>query len=154
MAWSCSQCRTTDVAVYYSSGRMAKCKDCQRFYNLRVNAKPRARGRTPRLLITEAEFLDWCRQSERRCAYCSIGEVELARIGLKTQIGRDLAALGIDRVANAGDYTLSNIALCCFACNKAKGNVFTSAEMKVIGEAIARVWDTRLAAAPVDSPAA
>lgn len=95
-----------------------------------VNAKRvRAKERTPSLIFEKDEFLAWSRRGEPRCAYCGIAESDLAEIGLKSQIGLPIEALGIDRLENARDYELDNIAFCCFACNKVKGNVFTEREM-------------------------
>lgn len=149
MSWKCSECGTGDPELYYESGKMSKCKDCQRFYNLSENAsKPRKRGRTPNLAISKSEFLAWSRAGKRKCVYCGVTEPELAKVGIKTQIGLELAALGVDRVNNDGDYTKDNIELCCFPCNKAKGNVFSRDEMAIIGAAIRQVWDIRLRTKP------
>jgi hypothetical protein len=75
--------------------------------------------------------------------YCNLKESDVPKIGMKTQIGLDLQTLGIDRTDSSKDYSLENIGLCCFACNKAKGNVFASSEMSEIGVAIGRVWKRR-----------
>lgn len=146
MAWKCNQCQTTDMDLYYSSGKMKKCKDCQRFYNVGVNSKRvRKNATTPQLLFSKADFLAWCRGRNRVCRYCRITEIGLAAMGLKSQIGLPVTALGIDRLDSDGDYELANIDFCCFACNKAKGNVFTTEEMEEIGPSIAAVWAKRLA---------
>ena len=124
---------------------MQRCKDCQRFYNVTVNAKKvRKHGRQPALLFTHEEFLEWSRRDEPKCTFCGISEADLPQVQLFSSIGLSVAALGIDRLDNQGDYTLDNIAFCCYACNKAKGNVFTEAEMRTeIGPAISRIWHTR-----------
>ncbi len=124
---------------------MAKCKDCQRFYNLTVNAvKIRKHGRQPSLSISREAFLEWARSGARSCHFCGVSEEDLPKLQLKSSIGLLVEALGIDRLDNEGDYTISNIAFCCYACNKAKGNVFTTPEMERIGAAIAEVWRGRL----------
>lgn len=144
-AWACTGCGIGDEALRYPSGKITRCLDCQKFYNLRVNAErsKRTRTRPPKLLISQAEFLDWVRGSERRCMYCGLAEADVPATGMKTQIGLDLHALGIDRIDSAKDYSLDNIGLCCFACNKAKGNVFSQEEMMLVGEAISKVWARR-----------
>ena len=128
---------------------MKKCKDCQRFYNVSVNSKKeRKHGRNPELKFTEEEFLAWLRSQNRSCHFCGISEPELEAQGIKSSIGLTVAALGIDRLDNSSDYTIDNIALCCYACNKAKGNVFTTEEMRILGPAIAKVWALRGASRP------
>lgn len=123
---------------------MRKCKDCQRFYNVSVNAKKvRKHGRNPSLNFTEAEFISWARSQDRACYFCKISEPDLKLAGIKSSIGLNVAALGIDRLDNSRDYDIDNIALCCYACNKAKGNVFSSEEMIVIGRSIGVVWASR-----------
>jgi hypothetical protein len=88
------------------SGRMTRCKDCQRYYNLTVNVRRiRKHGRTPRLLIEEDEFLAWARRDTPSCVYCGIDEESLARLAVRSSIGLSIEALGIDRLDNAGDYT-------------------------------------------------
>lgn len=145
VAWRCPDCGTEDEALHYQSGKMARCKDCQRYYNVTVNSKQiRKRVGTPKLEITKEQFLEWARETPRQCAYCGVDEIRLARLGLRTQIDRGVEALGIDRIDSAIGYRADNIVLCCFACNKAKGNVFTSREMDLLGPAIAAVWKRRL----------
>lgn len=147
--WTCPCCHTTDVSLRYASGKMKKCKDCQRFVNVTTNAKKvRKHGRQPLLTFTEKEFLAWVQARPRQCHFCSISEPQLEALGLKSSIGLTVAALGIDRLDNNGDYALNNIALCCYGCNKAKGNVFTTEEMLVIGPAVARAWAMRAASTP------
>ena len=143
--WKCKKCGTTDTTLRYPSGKMNKCMNCQRFYNVTVNSKrPRANKPSPKLNITENAFLDWCNSQNKACFYCGVEEKNIRKINLKTQTGKSLAALGVDRVDPEIGYDLSNIVLCCFACNKAKGDVFNHDEMSLIGESISRVWNTRL----------
>lgn len=145
--WSCPDCRTSDVHLQYPSGKIDRCIDCQKYYNPTVNSKAkRKRVKTPMLEISRQDFIDWVRKSDRRCQYCGLHEQNVPKIGMKTQIGLDLQALGVDRIDSSRGYSQGNIVLCCFACNKAKGNVFTSSEMQTIGKAIGQVWSNRLAA--------
>jgi hypothetical protein len=99
--WRCLDCATEDAELRYPSGKMARCKDCQRFYNLSVNAKRvRAHQRTPVLKLSHSEFIAWSRASERACAFCGLEEKELERVGLVSTIGLSVTALGIDRISN------------------------------------------------------
>ena len=142
--WHCSECSCTDESLRYSSGKIPKCKDCQRYYNVTVNAKrERSGGVTFAVAFSREEFLAWIATQSRKCRYCGVTDAELGTLGIKSQIKLKVEALGIDRLDPGAHYTLSNIALCCFACNKAKGNVFTEAEMTTIGRAIAEVWQGR-----------
>jgi len=142
--WKCSRCGTEDSSLRYASGKMPRCKDCQRFYNVSVNSKKgRKYGRNPSLRFNETEFLAWLRARSRICHFCGISEVDLEAQNIRSSIGLTVAALGIDRLDNDDDYTLKNIALCCYACNKAKGNVFSTEEMRIIGPAIGDVWKLR-----------
>ena len=119
--------------------------DCQRWYNVSVNAKrPRKNKPSPKLLLSESTFLNWCKSQPRKCEYCGLKEVEVREVGLKTQTGHSLAALGIDRIDSSRGYSPDNIVFCCFACNKAKGDVFSHDEMKEIGKSISLAWTQRM----------
>ena len=144
-SWTCKKCGTSEQSLRYPSGKMSKCMDCQRWYNISVNAKrPRKNKPSPELLLSERGFLDWCRSRPRQCEYCGIPEHAVPGVGLKTQTGHSLAALGIDRIDSSLGYSTDNIVFCCFACNKAKGDVFSHEEMKQIGKAISLAWDQRM----------
>jgi hypothetical protein len=137
----CSDCKTSDQNLLYSSGKTLYCKDCKRFRNLKDNSGvKRTYANTPALIITKTEFDDWKSGRARRCYYCNIAETDLKQAGLKSQTNKPIEALGIDRLDSNGDYTKNNIVYCCFACNKAKGNIFSSDEMKEVGKAISNVW--------------
>ncbi len=143
--WKCNRCDIEDTHLRYPSGKMKKCMDCQRWYNITVNSKKERKHKpSPALLIKEGEFIEWCRSQKRKCFYCGIEEKDIRKVGLKTQTGKDLAALGVDRIDSSKGYELSNIVLCCFACNKAKGDVFDHEEMLFIGQSIAVAWNKRL----------
>ena len=144
MEWSCKKCGTTDTNLRYPSGKMNKCMDCQRWYNVTVNSKRKRKYKKgPELNITEEEFLNWCNSQERKCDYCGIKEVDLKNAGLLSSIGLPVYALGIDRIDSERGYAVDNITFCCYACNKAKGDVYTYDEFKIIGESISKVWKDR-----------
>ena len=143
--WTCSQCKTTDTTLKYNSGKMKKCRNCQRFYNMSVNAKrKRKKKHQPNMEMIKADFLEWSHDRERVCRYCGVRDEDVGKLKMKTQIGLGLDALGIDRLDSDKDYKIDNIDFCCFGCNKAKGDVFTDSEMKVIGEAIKKIWAERI----------
>lgn len=129
---------------------MPDCFNCQAYANVVTNArqKLRKRGSTgvERLVtFTREEFLAWVADHPRQCRYCNISDAEYWALDLRSANGTRLEALGLDRLGNDEDYDLANIAWCCYPCNRAKGNVFTEAEMAPIGQAIERVWRVRLA---------
>ncbi len=133
---------------------MPRCKHCQRFYNMLVNAKKvRPHHRNPSVSCSHEEFLAWSRRQPVQCSYCRVREEHLQDLSVRTSIGRALVAMGIDRVDNGGDYALDNIQYCCLPCNKAKGSVFTHGEMlRHLGPAIAAVWAWRRAAGAMSAP--
>lgn len=97
--------------------------------------------------MTKDEFLRWLAGKDLRCRYCNLPESRIIDLGVKTQVGHPLRNLGIDRLDNDHGYRTDNIALCCYPCNKVKGNVFTDAEMlDHVGPAIGQAWAARVAA--------
>jgi hypothetical protein len=57
------------------------------------------------------------------------------------------SGVGLDRIAEDAGYVAGNVAPCCAECNLARGVMFSHEEMKVIGEAVARVKAARPAGA-------
>ena len=96
------------------------------------------------------DFAVWFASTPRRCGYCDVPELLVEQLGLRTQVDQQLTRLGIDRLDSNTSYNISNIVLCCFACNKAKSNTFTTEEMTVIGFAVADVWEKRLSGAGIE----
>lgn len=126
--------------------RLAKCTVCWRYSKLvSRSAKARSDGTSPGIDLTLAEFASWFADQERRCRFCGIGEPDIAALQVRTQTGEQLLRLGVDRLDSGDGYRLGNIGLCCFHCNRLKSNVFTDAEMAVLGSAMAAVWRARLA---------
>jgi hypothetical protein len=144
--WYCPRCRTTDPSLRYPSGKVSYCIDCQRYLTLSSNAKKvRSNGEAPGVDFDIDSFRTWVRSQDRRCSICQLPESQVGALQLKTSVGYTVAVLGIDRVDNTRGYALDNIQLCCFACNKAKGNVFNTDESSSwLGQGIASAWTHRL----------
>lgn len=146
MAWVAQdRCPRCGSRLESHTDSTRRCTVCVRFDALSSNSRrPRRDGQAPGLDITLEEFAAWFASQQRVCAYCSIPEHLVTFLGLRTQVGLPLARLGVDRPDTDRPYATDNIVLCCFACNKAKSNTFDSAEMTVVGRAVARVWQKRL----------
>jgi len=130
--------------------RTAGCTVCTRYTSLISNAgRIRRDGSAPGVDITLREFATWLRTQPLRCTYCAIPEPLIQYLNLRTQVDQPLARLGIDRIDHHAPYNVSNIVLCCFACNKAKSNTFSQSEMQVIGAGIGKSWHARLHAAGI-----
>ena len=141
----CRKCTTENFEPHEAGSTL--CTYCARFDTLSANAKKvRAGGSAPGIGITRGQFVAWASATERCCRYCTVPEELVEQLGILTQVGHRLRRLGIDRADNDGGYDATNLRWCCFACNKAKSNTFTEAEMLLIGPGIAAVWRTRLAA--------
>lgn len=125
-----------------------KCTVCTRYDSMVSNAKrPRRDGHSPGVAMTLPEFARWFAAQRRVCSYCHIPEELVASLGLSTQTGERLQRLGLDRIDGEKSYSVDNIVLCCFACNKAKSNTVSTDEMYGIGKSYGDVWEKRLAAA-------
>jgi 5-methylcytosine-specific restriction endonuclease McrA len=104
------------------------------------------RKRAPtRLRISLSEFVAWYVDQPDSCAYCGLTIAEAKRLRLRIASGY-VIAWDIDRIDPTRPYEPGNLALSCFACNRAKGAHLTAEEARIIGEAMRRVWDRRLEA--------
>jgi len=142
--WTCPICKTDDLTLRYSSGKMRTCKDCQKYKNIQANCSvKRKRKKTPQVAITQEEFLTWIKSHVRKCFYCGVTEAEILNLSIYSQIGLLVESLGVDRIDSDKDYTLDNIVLCCLACNKVKSNSFSQEEMGSLGKTISQIWQIR-----------
>ena len=142
-AATCPKCESVFEA---HTDKTPKCTVCARYESLRSNSKKvRRDGHAPGLEMTLLEFAAWFSDQARECEYCAIEEHILVELGVKTQVGHALQRLGLDRLDETQGYHVENIALCCFGCNKAKSNTFTTDEMRIVGPAIRQAWEMRLA---------
>lgn len=55
----------------------------------------------------------------------------------------DTHRIGCDRIDNSKGHTKDNVVPCCYECNCARNNNFSVEEMKIIGEAIKKVKESR-----------
>ena len=92
-----------------------------------------------------AKFAAWYVDQPDSCAYCGLTIAEAKRLRLRIASGY-VIAWDIDRIDPTRPYEPGNLALSCFACNRAKGAHLTAEEARIIGEAMRRVWDRRLEA--------
>jgi hypothetical protein len=90
------------------------------------------------------EFSDWYKGESKYCAYCGIQErvfQEIVMTGKLTskrfplngiiQRGRSRGVwLEIDRVNPNKNYSIDNVALCCYFCNNDKSDVFAGKDYK------------------------
>jgi hypothetical protein len=108
--------------------------------NLQYNSKKEGHE----LTLTKSEFLAFYRLSaDRRCSYCGISEAGFTSLVRKNPRGYHVQCLGLDRSDSSRGYSADNIRLACLICNRIKSDIFSAAEMGVLGEAIGRVWRGR-----------
>lgn len=98
-----------------------------------------------RVKIGRAEFIAWYEAQDDHCAYCGLTFSELKRLKIKRG-GGYCVAWDIDRIVSSRPYEAGNLALSCFVCNMAKGDMLSAKEAQVIGRAVRAVWEARLAA--------
>jgi hypothetical protein len=90
------------------------------------------------------EFLGWYNKALKKCSYCGIEEEVLQELIIKGKItskrfpvngvpqrGKSRGMwLEIDRIDPDKNYSLDNVALCCYFCNNDKSDVFTGKDYK------------------------
>lgn len=99
-----------------------------------------------RLNITRDDFVAWYKAQDDCCTYCGLTFDELRRLKIKRG-GNNYVSWDIDRIDPSRHYEPGNLALSCFVCNMAKGDILSFAEACVVGEAVRRVWRARLTSA-------
>jgi 5-methylcytosine-specific restriction endonuclease McrA len=97
-----------------------------------------------RLALSMEEFLAWYCAQPDSCAYCGLTFSELKELRIRRR-GGYWVAWDIDRLDSSRLYEPGNLALSCFVCNTAKGDILSAAEACVIGAAVRGIWDKRLA---------
>lgn len=146
----CSGCGRHRDPAHFRAGQRV-CSACQwkdprkrAQYRYRDITKGERSGLRKAVLIGESQFVDWYVSREDCCEYCAVTRDELTALG-STQV-----SWAIDRKDNLRGYEEGNLALACNACNTAKGATFTYEEAKLIGLAIAQIYQRRLRAGSLD----
>ena len=136
----CPDCKRPLPAAEFYAGSSQKCKGCMTWQNLKYDAKKEGHA----LTLSKSEFQAFYKlASDRRCSYCGISEASFASLGRKSPRGYVVQCLGIDRSDSAAGYTAKNIRLACFVCNRIKSDIFSAAEMEIIGTGIGQAWQDR-----------
>jgi 5-methylcytosine-specific restriction endonuclease McrA len=99
--------------------------------------------RKTRLAVGKRQFVDWYVKQGDRCAYCGLTFDQIKQLRIR-RAGGYFVAWDIDRIDSSLPYKLRNLALACFVCNMAKGDVLTANEARIIGRAVRKVWHARL----------
>jgi len=146
---ACSDCGTTDSSLHYLSGKMARCYDCQRFYNL--SKKATGGG----VHFTRVEYLEWVRADpdRRRCSYCGLDRDHLYELRIiNPRNKKPFESIGVDRRDNDGPYELDNLVPCCGPCNAIRSSILSHDEMAMLGPHLRTIWAARAAAAAQAPP--
>jgi len=145
--WACSSCGTTDYNLWYKSGLMKQCYNCQGYSNMLINSGQKARKRSGikrEVTFSQKQWQNWVKKNPRRCKYCKITDAEYFALKYPSANNKVLEALGIDRRYD-GDYDLKEIDWCCYPCNRTKANSFTAREMEVhLSAGLEAIWRERL----------
>src|SRR4051812_43386543 len=96
-----------------------------------------------RLRISKEEFVAWYLAQEDCCAYCGLTFDDLKRLQIRRG-GGYCVAWDIDRIDSKRNYEAGNLALACFVCNMAKGDMLTAQEARIIGQTVKQIWAARL----------
>ncbi len=109
----------------------------------RARYSDKLKGAPTRLNIDREAFVRWyCAQLDS-CAYCGLNYRELRELRIRRR-GGYCVAWDIDRMDSSRQYEEGNLALSCFVCNMAKGDMLSAGEAKIIGAAVRLVWDGKL----------
>ena len=95
------------------------------------------------MAISKDMFVKWYEEQDDCCAYCGLTFDQLKELKIRRR-GGYVVAWDIDRIDSSRPYELGNLALACFVCNMAKGDVLSASEARVVGQAVREVWNGRL----------
>lgn len=96
------------------------------------------------LKISEEEFVLWYTSQPDRCSYCGLTFDELRLLRLPRG-GKYYISWDIDRINPTLGYECGNLALACYVCNMAKGEVLNHEETLRVGGIMRAIWNDRLA---------
>jgi hypothetical protein len=137
-------CKSLPIGCYRKGAKL--CVWCD-YADKSKRAKARFRDKLKlakrRVNISLEAFVDWYVAQDDRCAYCGLTFNELRTLQIKRG-GGYCVAWDIDRIDSTKMYEPNNLALSCFVCNMAKGDMLTAEEAKEIGRSVRRIWLARL----------
>ena len=122
----------------------ARYNDKLKADSIRRRTKPDGTLRPSRLAIGEAAFVNWYLSQPDCCHYCGLTMTAVKTLRLQRGGFGNFVSWDIDRLNSKKPYRLGNMALSCFVCNMAKGNLMTEAEAKQIGAAVRKVFRAKL----------
>ena len=96
-----------------------------------------------RLRISREDFVRWYTETADCCAYCGLSYRELRELRVLRK-GGYCVSWDIDRRDSSGYYEAGNLALSCFVCNMAKGDMLSADEAMIVGRAVRQVWEEKL----------
>jgi len=81
------------------------------------------------------------------CEYCGISKSKIELLAKQKKLFKKNErgwSLEIDRKNSNFEYSFKNCVMACYWCNNAKTDEFTVEEFKLVGKAIAQIWEKRL----------
>lgn len=82
-------------------------------------------------ILTKDEFRQWYRAQPQQCSYCDLVDLTLDD---SLTSGRRACRFTIDRKNSQLPYTLENMTMSCWICNKSKGSLFNYEEFRDIAQ--------------------
>lgn len=91
--------------------------------------------------LSKGDLITWYENQEKKCAYCDLKDLSL---DMPLMTGKTAASLTLDRKDPKLPYTLDNLVLSCWFCNRAKGTWFSSEEWWKIAQLYVKPkWQVR-----------
>lgn len=109
----------------------------------RAKARYLDKKKSSKLNISKNDFVEWYISQDDSCSYCGLTFQNLKDLKIKRG-GGYVVGWDIDRIDSRLPYEKDNLALSCFICNMAKGDILSYEEAKIIGQAVKKVWHERI----------
>jgi hypothetical protein len=123
------------LSEFYKRAKSSYCIVCERARSSVRAKEPQQRWITARSAAKE-RGIEWAlsveeftRLASMLCSYCDEPT--------------GVTGSGIDRLDPTLGYVHGNVIACCWSCNRIRSNVFSPAEMRIIGHTLKRLWRTR-----------
>lgn len=140
LAYECREC--------HSARKKGRDRRPERWSNLSPEQKTKRKAVMRRWNQSQRGRATFLRKAYQRIDECDLTAAEI--LGMIEQpcvyCGTTTANRGLDRIDNQLGHVRGNVQTACGECNVMRGDRFTVDEMKVIGEAVARVRAARLQA--------